>query len=360
MRCAKTESGCKKILSYKFNVRDVINLHSGNVTVLEQRVHRRSHGKYMQNDKTYSVKCQNDGYVFDISEDSVRIKCGCPVCNNRIIIKDINDISTTQPWMLDYFVDKNDAYTNYASSTKRVLLKCPVCGELKESKISNLLYFGFSCNRCSDGISYPNKFGYLLLKELGVDFQREVKFDWCVFPSFKNRDKLSYGIYDFVVESHKLIIEMDGGIGHGKKTIKSKSRGNTSVEEQKYKDNYKDFLANQNGYTVIRIDCDYSGIIENRYKKLKQSLLFSCLSHYYNLAEVNLEEINKKASLNNYVSWICELWNSGYPIVKIVTQTKLSYVSVGKYLILGKSLNLCDYNETEARKRGNKYARMTI
>lgn len=324
---------------------------------MEQGVHRRSHGKYMQNDKTYLVKCQNDGYVFDMSEDNAVKGNGCPVCNNRVIIKGINDISTTHPWMLDYFVDSNDAYTNYASSTKRILQKCPACGEIKESRISNLLYFGFSCNRCSDGISYPNKFGYLLLKELEVDFQREVKFDWCIFPNFKNKEKFSYGIYDFVIKSHKLIIEMDGGIGHGNKPMTINLTKILSDKETEYIDEMKNKLAISHGYHIVRIDCDYNSIL-SRGKYIQHSILHSQLNNYFDFSNIDFDYLDQVAAETNFFKSSYTYWNQGISSYEIADKLNLCRVTIRQYLKLGTSMNLCDYSHKIDSIRKKEYTKV--
>lgn len=296
----------------------------------------------MQNDKTYLVKCENDGYEFDISEDNAVKGNGCPLCNNRVIIKGINDISTTHPWMLEYFVDKNDAYTNYASSTKRILQKCPFCGEIKESRISNLLYFGFSCGRCSDNISYPNKFMYCLLQSFGISFKREVRFKWCKFQKYDKPTKTTYGIYDFVIDDLKLIIEMDGGLGHGNKPMSTDRHESLTNKETLYIDKEKDKLARLNGYKVIRIDCNYDSILR-RFEYIKKSVLESNLNQFFNFSNVDFDKINKIATETNYFVQSYNYWNSGLSTYEIAKRLDLCRVSVRQYLKLATSMDLCVY-----------------
>lgn len=72
----------------------------------------------------------------------------------------INDCFALRPDLLKYFVKQNDALGLPVNSKKRVDLKCPKCGTLKNDSISNLANFGFSCGACGDGISYPEKMMY--------------------------------------------------------------------------------------------------------------------------------------------------------------------------------------------------------
>ena len=138
---------------------------------------------------------------------------GCSCCNGAIVVPGINDIATTDPWMIKYLVDPEDAYKYTRSSAKKVKVKCPYCGRVKDKSITlNKLHRNqsVSCS-CNDGISYPNKLMFNLLEQLEVEFETEYSPDW-----IGNRK------YDFYIPSMKLIIEMDGRLGHGKK-IHSKS-----------------------------------------------------------------------------------------------------------------------------------------
>ena len=59
---------------------------------------------------------------------------------------------------------------------------------------------------------------------------------------------------------------MDGGIGHGNKSVHEKY----SIEDSIKIDNKKDELANQNGFILIRIDCNYT---YNRFGFIKENII---------------------------------------------------------------------------------------
>ena len=135
-------------------------------------------------------------------------------------------------------------------------MKCPRCGNIKVATPNYISRYGFSCPCCSDGITYPNKFMSKLLQEIGIEFDREVTFDWCKFPCYIDNSVFDYGIYDFVIPEKSLIIEMDGALGHGKRIMNTVSRKKRkiSLEETIYRDKMKDILAKENGYDLIRKD----------------------------------------------------------------------------------------------------------
>ena len=66
-------------------------------------------------------------------------------------------IANYAPQIIQYLIDKNDAYEYSYGSHKMILTKCPVCGNVEYKIIYNLCATGFYCSVCSDYISIPNK-----------------------------------------------------------------------------------------------------------------------------------------------------------------------------------------------------------
>lgn len=151
--------------------------------------------------KYYQVKCLNCGfdgfehyiggmlkkeyYVMEndlARKDERRVKCPC--CNNRIVVPGINDITTTAPWMIDYFQNGHEEAKKYSkSSSEKKYFKCIHCNTIskKQYHISNLYSTkGLSC-MCGDKISYPNKFAYYLFKQLEKQYdyyENEFSPEW--------------------------------------------------------------------------------------------------------------------------------------------------------------------------------------
>lgn len=344
---------CKQ---YKYQVGDIISSTNSSFRVLKQiRMERQRMvrgKKEITTEKGYLVKCVKDGYEFEIFESNIPKNYGCPVCSNRKIVKGINDVATTHPDIAALFENIEDAYTTSYSTAKKFRFKCPKCGGIKIDCTNNITTNGFSCPHCSDGVSYPNKFMAKLLNELKIDFDREVRFDWCKYPCFIDETKLDYGSYDFVIPEMNIIIEADGGLGHGKNVMTTirHNRRKITVEETAYRDKMKDKLAIENGYKIIRIDCFYHNLCD-RFDIIVKNIKESDLANIFDLSNINFESIDYFCLTNSYVIDVVELWNNGLTVAQIEKEMKLSLASVSKYLKICTKLGLCDYSREKSHRR---------
>ena len=344
---------------YEYNVGDIISSTNSSFKVLKQircerkkKVHGNIETAY---EKGYLVKCIKDGYEFEVLEYNLSRNYGCPVCSNRKIIKGINDVATTHPDIAKLIANTDDSYNVSFSSGKKLDFKCPRCGHIKKDTFNHISFFGFSCPVCSDGISYPNKFIAKLLVELNMGFEREVLFDLCKFPCYVDNNKLDYGIFDFVIPKMNLIIEADGGLGHGKNmmNIIRHNRRKITVEESIYRDKTKDILANRNGYKVIRIDCSYNKI-HNRFSSITQNIKKSALSLLLDLSSIDFESIDKYCIENSYTIDAANLWNQGFNVSEISNILKISRSTIYSYLTISANYGLCNYNKLNSISRGHK------
>ena len=148
---------------------------------------------------------------------------------------------------------------------------------------------------------------------------------------------------------------MDGGLGHGKRVMStiSHNRRKISLEETVYRDKMKNVLAKENGYKLIRIDCEYPSDIEKRFKIVKNNILDSELSKIFDFSNVDFDNIDKFCLNDSYVTDVAKLWNKGLSPKQIETEMKLSSVTVGRYLKICKRLDLCDYSPEKSKIRGN-------
>ena len=76
---------------------------------------------------------------------------------------------------------------------------------------------------------------------------REYSRDWC---GSGTRKAYSYDNY-FEVNNKKYIVEMDGGLGHGKRTYKSSKKDTNGIKRDIIKDN----LAKEHNIEIIRVEC---------------------------------------------------------------------------------------------------------
>ena len=251
---------------------------------------------------------------------------GCPICANKLIIKGVNDVATTHPWVLQYFVNKEDAYSLPYGTQKRVKLKCPICGKIKTSEVLNLINCGFRCDYCSDNVSFPNKFSRAILENLNVDnLQVEYSPIWIAPKRYDNY---------FEYKGNKYILEMDGGFHFINNTYTK-----DSVEISKNTDKYKDDLAKKHGIEVIRIDCrDLNPF------SIKNKIEESKLKEIFDLSIVDWQECIKKGSGNLLIE-ACELFNKyKMSVSEISKKLQMTRGSIRKYLKIGTECGLCNYD----------------
>lgn len=292
------------------------------------------------------IKCQNKSYHYSYEMTCANFTNGqrCPYCNSfashkvhyfgslgflyhniaKMIVEDERNNLTYE-----------DTYKIAPKCSRKFYMKCPNCGCGSKNKkiISNIHYQGFSCEYCSDGISYPNKLMCNLLKELNIDFITEYSPEWA------NNKK-----YDFYIPSLKLIIEMDGGIGHGHEHV-YKDRIESIFDDWR-----KEWKANENDIMVIRIDCDYPKR-GDRLEFIKKNILEKLtMFDYSKINWILIDEISN----NSRCRYIWELWNKGMKSTKeLKNYTGFDRSTITEYLKRGNKLGIIDYNpkkEYENRK----------
>lgn len=282
------------------------------------------------------VRCRYGHEDYLVRAQSItKGKYGCPICANKKVVRGINDVATTHPHLVKYFAKIEDAYSNTYGSMKKIQAICPECHTKKEIRIQDLYRQGLSCNKCSDGISYPNKFIYELLVQLGVTFNREEIFDFA-----KNKR------YDFYLPYYKCIIEAHGRQHYdvGFETC----GGKTFLEIQK-NDEIKSRIANENGIKhYVVLDCRKSEM-----NWIKNSIMNSELPKLLNFKEEDIDwsKCHDETS-SSRVKEFCDLWNSGVKSstdIALITGYDIS--TIIQYLKNYGNLFGCDYNlEFEKQK----------
>lgn len=326
----------KEMTPFLFEVGKIVETKSGELKITSRYREKKQYDGYSQTNKMYGYKCLKCGYCDSASEGKLKRKSGCPVCAGQKCVKGINDLWTTDPEIASLLWNPEEGYSHLRRGKFYTDWKCPVCGK----KIENInlaqitVERHVSCPTCSDSISYPNKFMFYLLEELGVEFQREFSPEWVGLKR-----------YDFVIEDNKTIIEMDGGLGHGKKQW-GKNKDISPAESLKT-DKVKDILATENGYTVIRIDCRYDG--NNRFQYIVNSICNSCLAQMYDLSPVDFKKIDSLSWKSN-VAIACDLYNnSNLTVVEIAEKMKLYHETVREYLKQGAEYGICEYSVDDRR-----------
>ena len=294
--------------------------------------------RYENNSKKVKCKCLIDGHIWEAIPTNLLKGSGCPLCSNKVVVRGINDIATTDPWMIPYLNDKEDAYKYTSQSNKSINFRCLDCGEVCKSIICNIYKRGFTCKICSDKISYPNKFGRAFLNQLPIDgFIPEYS------PAWANNKR--YDNY-FEYNNKKYILEMDG-----EWHFKDNNLSGKSIEDAQFEDKLKDNMAKNNNITVIRIDCKKS---EKEY--ISNNIKNSILQSIFNLSEIDWEICDEMAS-KNLIKYISDIFNETNDVGYICELLNMKKNNVQYYLKKGTTLGFCDYNGyllTKNKKGGHK------
>lgn len=336
----------KKKHNYNHDIGDVISDNKRNITIIgykDKIIHRNDDRKEIK--YGYNFKCGVCGWDNGwISEKDLEYGGGCSCCHSKTVVAGINDITTTAPWMIDYFQDGYDEAKQYTkTSSKKISPKCPYCGKISSKKItiSNIYTnHGFSCI-CSDSLSKVSKYVRILLEQLKENgqingYDTEVKFDWCKFYN-PYKDKECNGIYDFVIEERKLIIEADGGF-HRTDNLMS---GQTLAESQ-FIDYIKDNLAINNGYLIVRISDEHD---------IKNSIIDN-LSNIFLLEYIDWTKCEID-SMSSYLLKACELKNINPDLTSsdIAEILHFGKSTIRNWLSHGSKYGLCIYDAEEEIKK---------
>ena len=103
-------------IKYKYNIGDVITSNNRNLQIIDREIreverrHRADNKPFKQRLKFYKYHCNNCGNEDWIKEcylDDTKYFTGCNVCCKTAekVLKGVNDVATTAPWMVPYFVN---------------------------------------------------------------------------------------------------------------------------------------------------------------------------------------------------------------------------------------------------------------
>ncbi|PKR83563.1 zinc-ribbon domain-containing protein [Heyndrickxia camelliae] len=254
----------------------------------------------------------------------------CPFCVGARV-NHTNCLWTTHPEVAKLLKNQNRGYEiTHGIGTKEIFV-CQQCEYEKISVPNNIIKQGFSCPRCSDGLSYPEKIMFNALEQTEIPFKFQESFKW----SKRKR-------YDFYIPSLNCIIETHGE-QHVKETGFTKMGGRTLYEEQE-NDKLKEKLALENGIKhYIVIDCQISDLYF-----IKENIMNSELSELINLKSIDWEKC-QKFTLSTMIKDACNLWNEGIENTKVIGDNlNLSSKTIRIYLKKGAEIGWCDYNAKKA------------
>ena len=271
------------------------------------------------------------GHIWSSTPHDVLDGYGCPYCAGNATLKGYNDLWTTNPEMARMLKNPSVGYEISRGSHREVDWICPNCGALKASSPKQIYSYGLACSRCSDGISYPNRFIVALLSQLDVEsFQPEWSPEWI--------GRYRYDVY-FIHNNREYIVEMDGGIGHGELDFITRGQDTKGIKRDITKDNQ----AALHNITLIRIDCKYEKRdIHYRFEYIKNSILNSNLSKIFDLSNIDWERCNKDATKSLHMV-VARQYDSGKSIREISEELHIHYNTVYNWLKRMGNEGLCSY-----------------
>lgn len=292
--------------------------------------------KYIKCNIPVKHRFLNCGHEYDVAPSQVLSGSGCGVCHGLVCIEGINDLYTTRPDLVKYFVNVDDSKHITSNSGKRVSLKCPIdgCNYQKEGRVADLSWYGFSCPIHDDGVSYPEKIMWNILEQLNIDFVYDKTTEW----SGSKR-------YDFRLDQYKVIIEMNGLQHYSNGFV---GLGGRTLREEQENDDLKLKMANQHEIDLIAINCS-----NTNFEYIKNNIINSRISSYFDLSTINWEEVAQYAC-SSLIEKAAELWDDGLSICEIAVKILVDPNTVKNYLVSAAQANICNYTKDESRIRGNK------
>ena len=294
---------------------------------------------YLNNKSYINYRCKKCGFEGHVRADALYKYRPCRNCEgNGRVEYGVNDFYTLKSDIAGHMEDQELAHKIGPNSHQDVWFICPDCGERFINKPCNTIKNGLSCPACSSGRSYPNKFMFNILKNVGIDFKNEFSDSWTE----------GY-LYDFMfkIGDNKYLIEMDGAFH-----FCDNSKSGMRVEDAMLIDKHKDTIANVNGYDVIRIDCNYVNI-NKRYRYIKTNILNSKLSSLINFSMVDFDLCDILSQKSDFIR-ICEIYDSGvHNINKICEIIGLSDTSVIRHLKRSEEIGCSTYKHIESMHKRN-------
>lgn len=281
----------------------------------------------------YRLKCLKCGSEIVVDTKGL-VKPPCYVCANHKSKPGYNDIPTTDPWMIPFFKDDEEASKYCAGSNTKIYPRCPTCGKTHDKKVSIALlkaHNGFRCKYCSDKIPYSEKIIINLLDQLHVRYYHEAGHQILPFDCKDRR-------YDFYLPDYSCIIETHG-IQHYQDAnfngylVKAKNVQLIDLEKENIA---KPYIQN-----YIVLDCRKSDI-----DYIKESVFNSKLPAllHFSIDEINwLECIESVCS--TLIKKICDRYHNDYiPVSQLAKEFNRCKDVIIDSLKKGEKLGWCTYS----------------
>ena len=194
-------------------------------------VYDYSRVNYVNANTKVIIICSEHGEFKQRPDFHLNRKTGCPKCADNVTLSISEFIERSNKKHLGKY---DYSQVSYVNNRKTIRIMCKEHGNFDQTPTRHL--GGDGCPHCVNKTEYKL---WMRLKEKYLIIQRQFKADWC--------KQILCLPYDFVIEEHKKIIELDGP-QHFEQVSNWRA-----PELQHQRDLYKMKCANENGYSIIRV-----------------------------------------------------------------------------------------------------------
>lgn len=276
------------------------------------------------------LSCKICGYHWSPEASNILRHGNCPNCYKQkmgMAIKGVNDLWATHPDIASMLKNSEDGYLYSYGSGRQLAFVCPNCGYEFITSPNRLTTSLKSCPRCSDGISYPEKFMQDLLSQANIDYDYQYSPDWAGNYAYD---------FHFFIDALEYILEMDGSFHYIEGTMVGQN------------DLIKNELAEIRNINIIRIDCNYNSL-KNRYNYIKNNIISSLLSEIINLEKIDFDKCDIYANSSLLIK-SGELWDSGIHYVKTIAEILHIHEDTARdYLRITEKYNMSTFCEEQYR-----------
>ena len=235
---------------YIYSVGQKLNRRNRIVEIIDRKKEQKETKNGKKCYRWYLIKCQNCDSEHWLVESQLSNNGGCPYCieNSHKVKQGVNDIVTTDSWMIPFFSSGEEEASKYKSkSHHKIYPKCPVCGKKQthQVRIADIYRRGRCGCLCENTMSFSESVVRNILEENNISYIKEASKT--VLPwALRSR-------YDFYLPDFNMIIETHG-IQHYKETpLKART-----LQEEQRNDEMKKEKALANGikyYYEINCAC---------------------------------------------------------------------------------------------------------
>lgn len=325
------DTGWNCLIKYKYAIGQHIKNDIQDFIIKDRKVTSDKHTHHLKKYLIHCNTCTGDSWV---TEASIGNRCRCQCCNNTLVISGINDIATTHPWAVKYFLNKKDATKYHSGTWFSADMICPICGHIYKNKSIRSLFMNANGLNCCEYSykSYPERFVHNLFEQLKVEFIAQAHLG-------ENNNFR----YDFYLPNYSCIIEVHG-IQHYKSSFI-----NTTYDEVHTNDINKYELAKPLVNHYIVLDCRHSYA-----SWIKNAILTSDLPNILSFTEPIIDwKKCDQLSRTNIERDICWEYTTNLLATthSIASQFKLCLRTVSAVLKSGTKLGLCDYDPQSLREK---------